>query len=123
VENLSILRKLYIENSLSTYQIEEITDSSWSKTSVADALRTNDISRERVPSRLPFGEKFVGGQRVPHLAEQKVIQRIIILRESEMSFRAIADYLNQRNTPTKLGCKWNKTTVGDILKRHLKRKV
>jgi hypothetical protein len=118
---LAILRKLYIKKLLSTYQIEEITDSSWSKTAIADALRKNDISRERVPSRLPFGEKFVGGQRVPHFAEKKVIQKIIKLRGSEMSFRAIADYLNQRNTPTKLGSQWNKTTVGDILKRHLKR--
>jgi hypothetical protein len=120
-ENLAILRKLYIDNSLSTYQIEEITDSSWSKTAIADALRKSNIARERVPSRLSFGEKFVGGQRVPHLAEQKVIQKIITLRGSEMSYRAIADYLNQRNTPTKLRSKWNKTTVGDILKRHLKR--
>ena len=118
---MAILRKLYIEKLLSTYQIEEITDSSWSKTAIADALRKNNIARERVPSRLPFGEKFVGGQRVPHLSEQKVIQKIIALRESEKSFRAIADYLNHRNTPTKLGSKWNKTTVGDILKRHLKR--
>ena len=122
-ENLAILRKLYIENSLSTYQIEQITESFWSKTATADALRNNNISRKRVPSRLPCGERFAGGQRVPHLGEQKVIKKIINLRESKMSYREIADYLNEKNTPTKLGGKWNKTTVGDILKRHSKRKV
>ncbi len=84
--NSSILRKLYSENSLSTYQIEEITDSFWSKTAIADALRKNGISRKRISSRRSFGEKLIGGQRFPHLAEQKVIQKIITLRESEMSF-------------------------------------
>jgi hypothetical protein len=66
--NSGILRKLYIENSLSTYQIEEITDSMWSKSAIGDALKKNLISRDRLASRPQYGEKFVGGKRVPHLA-------------------------------------------------------
>ena len=117
------MRNLYLKFKLSSLQIEELTNFYWDKSSIVTALRKANIKRNRQPSRIKFGEKLVRGQHVPHLTEQKIIKEIIELRDSKMTLRAIADYLNQRNTPTKLGSKWNKTTVGDILKRHLKRKV
>jgi hypothetical protein len=117
------LRKFYLEFKLSSLQIEALTNFKWDKVSIIGALRKANIKRNRLPSRIKFGEKIVHGQRVPHLGEQKIIQEIISLRESKMTLRAIADCLNQRSTPTKLGGKWNKTTIGDILKRYLKRKV
>lgn len=43
------------------------------------------------------------------------------LRGSKMSYRAIANYLNEKSIPSKLGQKWNKTTVGEIIKRHQKK--
>ena len=72
---------------------------------------------EKAPN-LKFGEKLVGGKRVPHKEEQKVIKRIITLRNKGLSFRSIANYLNEKKVPSKLGGKWNKTPLGDIINRN-----
>ena len=122
-ENLEILRKFYLEHRLSTLQIEEITDSAWTKPTLIEALKQHQISRDRLPSRLKYGEKLVGGKRVPHKEEQKIIQQIMALRNKEMSLRAIAKYLNDKNIPSKLGSKWNKTTVAEIINREQKTEV
>ena len=102
---------------LTTYQIAEV--SSWSRPSICQALKILGLSKEnkRAP-HLKFGEKLVGGKRVPHKEEQKVIKKIITLRNKGLSFRAIANYLNKKKIPSKLGGKWNKTTVGDIINRN-----
>ena len=102
---------------LSSYQIAEV--SGWSRTSISDALRILDLSKEtKKAPNLKFGEKLVGGKRVPHKEEQKVIKRIITLRNKGLSFRAIANYLNEKKIPSKLGGKWNKTPLGDIINRN-----
>ena len=44
IQNEELLRKLYIEMDLSSYQIAEITE--WSRTSISDALRILDLSKE-----------------------------------------------------------------------------
>jgi hypothetical protein len=90
---------------------------------ITDALKQNKMTRERLPSRLKFGEKLVGGKRVPHKEEQKVIQKILSLRKDKMSFRAIANFLNEKKIPSKLGGQWNKTTVADIVNREQNREV
>tara|TARA_B100001248_G_scaffold262110_1_gene256144 strand:+ start:4309 stop:4458 length:150 start_codon:yes stop_codon:yes gene_type:complete len=41
-----------------------------------------------------------------------------ILRNKGFSFRAIANYLNEKKIPSKLGGKWNKTPLGDIINRN-----
>ena len=99
-------------------QIEELTNHFWEKPSIIAALRKFNIKRNRLPSRIRFGEKLVRGQRVPHLGEQKIIKEILDLRASKKSLRAIASFLNEKSIPSKLGKKWNKTTVGEIIKRH-----
>ncbi len=117
IQNEELLRKLYIEMDLSSYQIAEV--SGWSRTSISDALRILDLSKEtKKAPNLKYGEKLVGGKRVPHKEEQKVIKKIITLRNKGLSFRAIANYLNEKKVPSKLGGKWNKTTVGDIINRN-----
>lgn len=117
IQNEELLRKLYLEMDLSSYQIAEITE--WSRTSISDALRILDLSKEtKKAPNLKFGEKLVGGKRVPHKEELKVIKKIITLRNKGLSFRAIANYLNEKKVPSKLGGKWNKTTVGDIINRN-----
>ena len=115
------MRKLYLDFKLSSLQIEELTNHFWEKPSITAALRKFNIKRNRLPSRIKFGEKLVRGQRVPHLGEQKIINEIMELRGSKMSYRAIANYLNEKSIPSKLGQKWNKTTVGEIIKRHQKK--
>lgn len=122
IQNEQLLRKLYIELDLSSYQISEV--SGWSRTSISDALRILDISKKvKKAPNLKFGEKLVGGKRVPHKEEQKVIKKIITLRNKGLSFRAIANYLNEKKVPSKLGGKWNKTTVGDIINRNKKQEA
>mgnify|MGYP000675153125 CR=1 FL=1 len=102
---------------LSSYQITEV--SGWSRTSISDALRILALFKEtRKAPNLKFGEKLVGGKRVPHKEEQKVIKKIITLRDKGLSLRAIANYLNEKKVPSKLDGKWNKTTVGDIINRN-----
>jgi hypothetical protein len=79
IQNEELLRKLYIERDLTSYQIAEM--SGWSRTSISDALRILDLSKEtKKAPNLKFGEKLVGGKRVPHKEEQKVIKKIITLR-------------------------------------------
>ena len=117
IQNEELLRKLYLEMDLSSYQIAEV--SGWSRSSISDALRILDLSKEtKKAPNLKFGERLVGGKRVPHKEEQKVIKKIITLRSKGLSFRAIANYLNEKKVPSKLGGKWNKTTVGDIINRN-----
>ena len=117
IQNEELLRKLYIDMDLSSYQIAEM--SGWSRTSISDALRILDLSKEtKKAPNFKYGEKLVGGKRVPHKEEQKVIKKIITLRNKGLSFRAIANYLNEKKVPSKLGGKWNKTTVGDIINRN-----
>ena len=117
IQNEELLRKLYIERDLTSYQIAEM--SGWSRTSISDALRILDLSKEtKKAPNLKFGEKLVGSKRVPHKEEQKVIKKIITLRGKGLSLRAISNYLNENKVPSKLGGKWNKTTVGDIINRN-----
>lgn len=107
---------------LTTYQIAEI--SGWSRTSISVALRIFDLSKEnKKATNLKFGEKIIGGKRVLHREEQKVINKIMTLRAKGLSFRAIANHLNEKNISSKLSRKWNKTTVGDIINRNKNQEV
>ena len=116
-ENLQILRKLYIEHELSSYRIEEITDSSWPKSTIVNALKKHDIQRQRVSVHTKYGEKIVGGRRVPHLSERKTIKKIIEMRNGSHSFQQIATVLNEQGIPNRSGGHWDKTTIGIIYKR------
>ncbi len=111
IQNEELLRKLYIEMDLSSYQISEI--SGWSRTSISDAMRTLEIEK--------VGRK--GTNHVVHTGEQKVIKKMLNLRKKRFSYISIAEKLNEENIPSKLGKKWNKSTAADIIKRELKRKV
>ena len=68
-----------------------------------------------------YGERIVNGQRVPHLGEQKNIQKMFLLREAGNSFRQIATILNQQGVANRSGGSWDKTVVGTILKRELEK--
>jgi hypothetical protein len=59
---------------------------------------------------------------VPHKGEEKVIQKIIALKNSGASFREIASVLTKSGIPTKRGGHWSKTTVQEIYKREEEKK-
>ena len=110
------MRKLYLGFDLSSYQIAEITG--WSRTAISDFFRRENITKDVIKSPSPkFGERTIGGLRIPHQTEQKIIQKILTLKTSGASFREIARVLNENGIPTKRGGQWSKTTVQDIYKR------
>jgi phospholipase A1 len=122
IQNEELLRKLYIEMDLSSYQISEI--SGWSRTSISDAMRTHKIQKDGRKGPMPqYGMKKEGTKHVVHKGEQKVIKKMLTLRGKGYSYVSIAEKLNEENIPSKLGKNWNKSTVADIIKRKFKRKV
>ena len=122
IHNEELLRKLYLDMDFSSYQISEF--SGWSRTSISDALRDLEISKDARKGPLPkYGEKIEGEKRVPHQGEQKVIKQMLSLRNKGLSFAAIATQLNKKKTPTKRGGNWNKSTIKDIINRNLNEEV
>ena len=112
------MRKLYLDFDLSSYQIADL--SGYSRPAISDFLRREGIKKSRRKSPTPrFGERIAsGGLRVPHLAEQKIIEKIIGLKNQGKSFRKIAEVLNSTGISSKRGAQWSKTTVQDVYNRH-----
>jgi len=115
-ENHSILRKLYLDFDLPMSKISEITG--WSKTVVSDFFkREKTIKLGKKSSQPQYGERMVGGIRLPHQGEQKVILKILNFRYTGSSYRQIAKSLNASGICAKHGGLWSKTTVQQIFKR------
>ena len=122
IQNSGLLRKLYLENDLSSYEISKKTG--WPRSSISDALRDLEIQKdERKAPVLSYGEKLQGTTRVVHKGEQKVISKMLALLDEGQSFSQISRYLNSKNIPTKRGGSWYPSTVKEIIKREQKRKV
>ncbi|RLA68165.1 MAG: hypothetical protein DRQ88_00760 [Epsilonproteobacteria bacterium] len=117
--NLGIFRKLYIDHDLSIREIESITESAWSKTTIIETMQEREITKisSSKSNRLRFGERKVQGLIVPHLEEQKVIQKIIGLKNQGYSLRKITKLLMEKNIKSKRGGQWDKSVIRDILKR------
>ncbi len=115
-ENHSILRKLYFDFDLSLNKISEITG--WSKTVIGDFFKQEKtIKLVKKSSQPQYGERMVGGIRIPHQGEQKVILKIKNLRSMGSSYRQIAKSLNTSGICAKHGGLWSKTTVQQIFMR------
>lgn len=70
------------------------------------------------PSNINYGKRLVKGQRIEHLAEQRVIRAIIDMNRDGLSFRKIATFLTQIKVPTKRrGQKWHGEVVRNIYLR------
>ena len=70
------------------------------------------------PSNLDYGKRVVNGHRIEHLAEQRVIQTIIDLRNEGLSYAKIADFLTKIGVPTKKkGQGWHYEVVRNIFLR------
>jgi DNA invertase Pin-like site-specific DNA recombinase len=83
------------------------------------ALAAKAARGERTSLHAPYGwrvgEDGVRLVKVPD--EQRILSRILRLRESNLSIRAIADRLNERGLPAR-GKRWHPTTVARILAAH-----
>lgn len=87
-------------------------------------MRTLEIEKDGRKGTIPqYGMKKERTKHVVHKGEQKVIKKMLTLRDKGFSYACIAEKLNEENIPSKLGKKWNKSTVADIIKREQKRKV
>ncbi len=64
-----------------------------------------------------FGYCKQDGRVVPHVEEQKVIAWILRAREHKLSYRRIAERLNEYNVPTKRGGVWSVPQVSTIVRR------
>jgi predicted DNA-binding protein YlxM (UPF0122 family) len=122
IQNSGLLRKLYLERDLSSYEIHKKTK--WSRTSISDALRSLGIEKlNRKAPVLSYGEKLIGTTRVVHKGEQKVIEKMLALLDEGQNYSQISKHLNSKNIPTKRGGSWHPSTVKEIIKREQKRKV
>ena len=71
----------------------------------------------------PYGWRPVNKELERDPAEQVVVAEMQRLRGIGMSFRAIADQLNERGVPTKTGRRWHPPTVRDVLAHPLNETV
>jgi DNA invertase Pin-like site-specific DNA recombinase len=65
----------------------------------------------------PYGYSLVSGKLEPIEREQAVIIEVCRLRDSGLTFRAIAEVLNGEAVPTRTGRPWSHQTVHHITKR------
>ncbi len=117
--NEVVLRQKYVEDGLSLRQIS--VEFLYSKNAIRNLLIKSGIplrqshkqhGRHSTPR---FGTKIVNDKVVPHLAERRVVDTIIDLREKGFSFRQVADFLSKLGIPTKRkGQKWHKEVVRQI---------
>ena len=82
-----------------------------------------------VPSNKPedhrgnvsYGRRKVNGVVIDHLGEQRVVHRILELREQGFPYSKIADYLNKMGVPTKkTGNKWFAMSVRRVVEKFKK---
>ena len=118
VENCGILRKLYLDFDLSMWNIVELTDSAWPKTSILEAIKTRGIEKEKFLTFRPrYGMCVVDGQLVPHEQEQEVIKLILKLKGDGRPQRDIANRLNSMKIKSKTGRRWQGSVISTIARR------
>lgn len=76
-------------------------------------LDPDNAKRREVDPKSPL-------RHIPCPEEQKVIQRILGLREKGLSWKRIADTLNEEGIKPRLAEEWKPATIGGILKREVK---
>lgn len=81
------------------------------------ALELKKSKNERYSGIAPFGYKFENGQIVKCEAEQRVIKSLKELREMGLTYKQIADKLNDRGLFNRNGGNWNKSTIYKALSK------
>lgn len=76
-------------------------------------------SNRRISSRIPLGYDLAadGNTLLLNEDEQKVVEQICAWRRGGLTMDAIAESLEQSDTPTKTGGRWHASTVRGILER------
>jgi site-specific DNA recombinase len=69
------------------------------------------------PGSPPYGYCYLDGQLVADNREQQIIRRIVEMRTNGISFRAIAEALNEQNVRTRHGKSWKHEVVKQICMR------
>lgn len=64
-----------------------------------------------------FGQKAINGELVEDPTEQQIIELIRRHHKSGKSLQQIADWLNEREYPTKRGQQWKRVSVKRVLDR------
>ncbi len=103
-QNKSVLHQKYVVEGVSLAQIAK--EFLCSKNTIRGALIRAGIplrkrQERRRSSNIDYGKRLVKGQRIEHLAEQKVIQAIVEMRKEGLSFQKIADFLSEIGVLTK----------------------
>jgi DNA invertase Pin-like site-specific DNA recombinase len=80
----------------------------------ADAL-SQLRSEGRVFGNAPYGWQAQDGRLVADKSEQKVLARIVKLREQGKAYNKIAATLNDEQIPTKRGRRWESATVRSVV--------
>jgi site-specific DNA recombinase len=101
----------------------------WEREAIAErtkaALSVKRAKREKTGGSVPYGYRVVAGveegetpQLEEHPREMKVLEKILWWREEKnLSYAKIANRLNERSVPTKLGRPWTKGTVKNVIDR------
>ena len=113
-ENKTYLCQKYHVEGLPARQISVLIGCAHS--TINDALERFGIRKEpRISGWVPYGYKYVQGQRVPHVREQIVIRKIQERKAKGWSNARIADWLNKKGikSPSRKAV-WYPPTVGRI---------
>ena len=114
-----LIQKYLVEN-LSPNQIAKIVGVS--RQTIWTYLRKHKVplrENDRVAHNQAraFGWTWRAGKKVKNHAEQKIIEKMITLRESGLSYAEIANALNTMNIPSKANKKWHLTIIYRTLKK------
>lgn len=122
-KNRDILSELYTDKKLSARQIAKQLTSSHSTIiehlrNFKIPIREDQVQVHKQPGRgLAFGKIARQGQLLNNRKEQSVIELMLALREDGLSYRKIADFLDNRGIPTKTGrSNWKAASVMKIIK-------
>jgi len=115
-----VLKEKYVDERLSLAQISSQILSS--KAAVRDGLKRAGIKirtphkNHGRPSQPKYGERKSQGKIIRHLGESRIIRAVLEMRESELSLRQIAKFLDTVGVPTKCrGKKWHPQMVKRII--------
>jgi len=71
---------------------------------------------------VPYGFAYLEGKLVVDPREIRVVLQMVKLWQSGKSYKAIADKLNGKGVPTRLGKRWFHSVIQTVVKRYLEQK-
>ena len=111
--NLNDSMGMFIFNIFSSIYQLEISQLS-ERTS--DTLQTKKQNGKVYSGSILYGYDREGDRLVENLKEQKLLRKMMKLKNNGNSYQKISDFLNRNNHKTKKGKKWNRNGVYSLLK-------